>query len=109
MEKPFGLLTTITFYLQMSAAREGLNEWCGPYETFCLFSEKKKFRVSDLAEAQFKCSETKDDSWPVELVDERVKDVFTEFIHNYSVSNVILNAFNRNGNWYWKRSNVSVG
>ena len=108
MEKHLGFWATITFYLQMCASREDLNEWCGPYETFCLFSEKRKFRVSDLSEAQFKCSETKDDSWPVELGDERVKKVFIEFIHNYSISNVILNAFNQNGSWYWKRSYISI-
>ena len=81
--------------------------WCGPYDTFCLFSGGIETRVSDLSEAQFKCSEIKNDSWPVELGDERVKEVFIEFIHNYSISNVILNAFNRNGNWYWKKNNIS--
>ena len=97
----------ILFLMQMYSTTDGLNKWCGPYDTFCLFSGGIETRVSDLSEAQFKCSETKDDSWPVELGDERIKEVFIEFIHNYSISNVILNAFNRNGTWYWKKNNIS--
>ena len=105
--KFFAVISGLLFFVQSTASSKRHYGWCGPYDTFCLFSDGIETRVSDLSEAQFKCNEIKNNSWPVELGDERVKEVFIEFIRNYSISNVILNAFNRNGTWYWKRSNTS--
>ena len=94
-----GSLVTMLFYIEPT---EIYRAWCGPYVTFCLFSEG---RAINLTYANAKCKEIKEDSWPVDLNDGELKEILDVFIKNYSISNVILNAIKDDDYDYWSWSN----
>ena len=75
--------------------------YCGSSAIFCLFSES---RASSLSEAQSSCKEINPKSWPVELIDGQTVDYFIEFIQNYSICNIILNAEKKGDSWFWIKS-----
>ena len=106
MEKQFVCWTVIVLQLKMlSAIDKQLMIWCHTYETFCLFHDKNKENVLDSSAAQERCNVSNKQSWPLEIIDERVKRIVDEFINN-SISNVILNAVLKDGEWYWKKRNT---
>lgn len=79
--------------------------YCGTYSLFCVFSDS---RASSLEEAQSNCKKINDKSWPVELDDWNFGDTFKIFIQNYSISNIILNAQNKNGTWFWIQAKIGL-
>ena len=106
MEKQFVFWTVIVLQLKMlPAIDKQLMIWCHTYETFCLFHDKNRENVPDSSAARERCSGSKEKSWPLEIIDERVKRIVDEFINN-SISNVILNAVLKDEQWYWKKRNT---
>ena len=106
MEKQFVCWTVIVLQLKMlPAIDKQLMIWCHTYETFCLFHDKSRENVPDSSAARERCSGSNKQSWPLEIIDERVKRIVDEFINN-SISNVILNAVLKDEQWYWKKRNT---
>lgn len=107
MEAQFIHWTMVILHLTMlHATTAELITWCGDYETFCLFHDKSWERVPNLSAAQERCNDSRQGSWPLEITDERIDKIVQTFISNNSISEIVLNAVEKSGKWYWIKENT---
>ena len=101
----------ILLMFMFTTAKCQFQRWCDPYETFCLFSNGVQTTVSNVKEAQEVCERSKENSWPLEIYDDNVMNIVTNFTSkhfsngNYSF---ILNADLSGSQWTWIKNESPV-
>lgn len=96
----FWALTTLTWLGDRSVTATEYYAFCNPRFFFCLYSEGIAMRNASIDEANKVCKKVSK-TGSLTTMDYYTETIVTEFVKNFSLTNILLHAKSENGKWIW--------